>query len=208
MEQGSPEWRLARCGSLGGSRFHEAIAKTKAGWGASRANLAAELVVERLTGTPTEKFVTEAMRAGTENEPQARVLYELIHDCTVETVGIIKHPSIPHSHHSPDGLVDDDGMIEIKCPQPGTHMRTLLMEKIDHKYHVQMMWGLAVSGRQWCDYVSFCPSFPAEMQLFIKRVHRDAVMIAELEQEARVFLKEVDDTISQLTAKFGAMEAA
>ena len=206
--QGSQEWRIARCGSLGGSRFHEAIAKTKSGWGASRANLAADLVIERLTGAPVEKFVSDAMRAGTENEPKARTLYEFMTNRQVKTVGIIKHPSIANAHYSPDGIIADDGLIEIKAPQPATHLKTLLSETIDHKYHVQMMWGMAVTGRQWCDFISFCDLLPGNMNLFIKRVHRDAVMIAELEHEARVFLKEVDDTISQLTAKFGAMEAA
>jgi len=200
--QGSDEWKAARCGSLGGSRFHEAIAKTKSGWGASRSNLAAELVIERLTGQPVEKFVNDAMRAGTENEPIARGLYEFMNDCEVQQVGLILHPHINKSHSSPDGLVADDGLIEIKAPLAATHLKTLLGEDIDHKYRVQMMWGMAVSGRQWCDFVSFNPSFPSEMQLYVQRVHRDDAMIAELEKEARIFLSEVDQTISKLTTKY------
>lgn len=206
--QGSQEWRLARCGSLGGSRFHEAIAKIKSGYGASRANLAADLVIERLTGQPVEKFVTAAMLAGTENEPAARELYEFMNDCTVEQVGLIKHPTIKNAHYSPDGLVGDDGLIEIKAPQPAAHLRTILNEEIDGKYLTQMQWGLCVTGRKWCDYVSFSPAFPGEMQIWIRRVPRDDKLIAELEMEARIFLSEIDDTIAKLQAKYRTVAEA
>lgn len=209
MLQGSEEWKQARLGSLGGSRFHEAIARTKTSWGASRANLAAELVIERLTGQPVEKFVTAAMQAGTDNEDAARALYEFMTDCTVEQVGLIRHPTITRSHYSPDGLIENGGLLEIKAPLPATHLKTILSGTIDGKYQTQMMWGLAVTGRHWCDYVSFCPSFPAEMQLFIKRVHRDDAVIDDLEKEARIFLAEIDATIARLTSKYmPAAEAA
>lgn len=202
LEQGSDAWKAARCGSLGGSRFHEAIAKTKSGWGASRANLAAELVIERLTGQPVEKFVTAAMQAGTDNEPAARALYEFMNDCTVEQVGLYKHPTIPNAHYSPDGIVGKDGLIEIKAPLPATHLKTLQSGGIDGKYLTQIAWGFAVTGRKWCDFISYCPAFPGEMQIFIKRVERDDTMIAELEKEARIFLSEIDATIAELTAKY------
>jgi predicted phage-related endonuclease len=208
LEQGSDAWKAARCGSLGGSRFHEAIAKTKTGWGASRANLAAELVIERLTGQPVEKFVTAAMQAGTENEPAARALYEFLNDCTVVQVGLYKHPTIQFSHYSPDGLIDEDGILEIKAPQPAAHLQTLLTEEIPGKYVTQMMWGMAVTGRKWCDYVSYSPAFPSDMQLFVKRVHRDESAIAELQKEAAVFLAEVEATLAKLTSKFKLAEAA
>lgn len=202
LEQGSEAWKAARCGSLGGSRFHEAIAKTKSGWGASRANLAAELVIERLTGQPVEKFVTAAMQAGTDNEPAARSLYEFMTDSTVEQVGLYTHPTIEHAHYSPDGIVSDDGLIEIKAPLPATHLKTILSEEIDGKYLTQIAWGFAVTGRKWCDYISFCPAFPGDMQIWTKRVYRDDALVAELEKEARVFLADVDATIARLTSKY------
>lgn len=208
LEQGSDAWKAARCGSLGGSRFHEAIAKTKSGWGASRANLVAELVIERLTGQPVEKFVTAAMQAGTDNEPTARALYEFMNDCTVKQVGLFKHPTIAFSHYSPDGLIENDGLLEIKAPQPAAHLQTLLTEEIPGKYITQMMWGMAVTGRKYCDYVSFNPAFPSDMQLFVKRVHRDDVAVTELEDQAATFLAEVEDTLTKLMSKFKMAEAA
>jgi len=207
-EQGSQEWHAARCGSLGGSRFHEAIAKTKSGWGASRSNLAADLVIERLTGQSVEKFITAAMQAGTDNEPRARALYEFMTDNQVTEVGLILHSTIKNSHCSPDGIISDDGLLEIKSPQPATHLQTLLTEEIAGKYITQMMWGMAVTGREWCDFVSYCPAFPSDMQLFVKRVHRDEQMISELEREAHVFLAEIDATLVKLKAKFRLAEAA
>jgi putative phage-type endonuclease len=208
IEQGSPEWLAARCGRVTASRIADLTAKTKSGWGASRANYAAELVAERLTGTPAEKFVSSAMAHGTEQEPQARALYEFMRDVEVVQVGFVLHPTIEMAGASPDGLVGDDGLIEIKCPNTATHIQTLLSGTIDGKYVKQMQWQMACTGRKWCDFVSFDPRLPAEMQSFIKRVPRDAVMIADLEKEVRAFLSEIDATLAQLTAKFSAAQVA
>jgi len=202
LKQGSSEWLQARCGSLGASRVAEALAKTKTGWGASRANLMAELTAERLTGTPAERFQNDAMRWGTENEPAARLAYEFLTNQTVVEVGMFLHPRIPGSHCSPDGLVGEDGLIEAKCPNTATHIATLLSESIDGKYHTQIQWQLSTTGREWCDYISFDPRLPAEMQLFTKRVHRDDRMIAELEREVSIFLAELDQQVAALRAKF------
>jgi predicted phage-related endonuclease len=132
--QGSQEWLNARAGSLGASRVADVIAKTKSGWGASRANLMAELIVERLTGAPvTDKFVNAAMIWGTEVEPQARAAYEFYKDVSVKQVGLVRHPTIGGTHASPDGLVGDDGLIEIKAPQTSNHIETLIGESCPSK---------------------------------------------------------------------------
>lgn len=206
--QGSREWVAARVGSLGASRLQEAIARTKTGFGAGRANLMAELICERLTGTPADKFITQAMQAGTETEPEARSAYEFYRGVTVETVGLVRHPKIEQSHASPDGLVGDDGLIEIKCPQPAAHMETLLGQEVPAKYQTQMMWQMACAGRAWCDYCSYNPSFPENMRLFIKRLHRDDKRISELETEVAGFLLEMAVKLSQLTSLYGEREAA
>jgi putative phage-type endonuclease len=177
-------------------------ARTKSGWSASRANLAARLVCERLTGTPQETYTNAAMQHGTETEPLARQMYEFMRDVSVEQVGLVLHPSIVKSHASPDGLIGDNGLLEIKCPNTATHLETLLSEEIDGKYIKQMQWQLGVCEREWCDFASFDPRLPAELQLWVKRVYRDDAMIAELEKEARVFLAEIDATIAELTAKY------
>ena len=198
LVQGSPEWLAARVGSVGASRISDIIAKTKSGYSTSRANYAAELVCERLTGNPTETFKSAAMIWGTEKEPDARAAYEFIHDVTVELVGLVKHPKIPGAHASPDGYVGTDGLIEIKAPITATHIETLLTQKVPDKYVVQMLWQMSVTGRAWCDYVSFDPRCPPRLQLFVKRIPRDDVRIAELEREVRSFLAEVDETLAKL----------
>ena len=191
LVQGTEEWRLARVGSLGASRIADAIARTKTGYGASRANLMAELICERLTGQPAPTFVSAAMQHGTETEPEARDAYCFYTSNQVEQVGLIRHPKIEQSHASPDGLIGDDGMLEIKCPQPAAHLETLTSKQIPAKYVTQMMWQLACSGRQWVDFVSYSPSFPENMRLFIKRVTRDEARIKELESEVAAFLLEM-----------------
>jgi putative phage-type endonuclease len=207
-EQNSAEWLAARCGSLGASSIADMVAKTRAGWGASRFNLAARIVCERLTGTPQESYTNAAMQWGHDTEPQARAMYEFMRDVAVQQVGLVLHPSINKSHASPDGLVGDDGLIEIKCPNTATHIETLLSEDVEGKYVKQMQWQMACCGRAWCDFVSFDPRLPAEMQMFVQRVRRDDEFIAELEREARLFLAEIDKTIATLSDKYLSREAA
>jgi putative phage-type endonuclease len=207
-EQNSAEWLAARCGSLGASSIADMVAKTRTGWGASRFNLAARIVCERLTGTPQESYTNAAMQWGHDTEPQARAMYEFMRDVAVQQVGLVLHPSINKSHASPDGIVGDDGLIEIKCPNTATHIETLLSDDVDGRYIKQMQWQMACCGRGWCDFVSFDPRLPAEMQMFVQRVARDDEFIAELEREARAFLAEVETTISTLSDKYLRREAA
>ena len=206
--QGSHEWFAARLGKVSASRVADLIAKTKTGWGASRANYAAELVAERLTGATAEKYSNAAMAWGTETEPQARSMYEFMQDCDVVEVGTVLHPTIDMSCASPDGLVGNDGLVEIKCPNTATHIETLLGDVIAGKYITQMQWQMACTGRQWCDFVSFDPRMPGDMQIFVKRVARDDVMIASLEEQVRAFLGEVEQTINSLVSRYRAKEAA
>lgn len=208
VEQGSPEWHAYRCGKVTASRVADVIAKTKTGWGALRANYAAELVAERLTGQPAASFTSTAMQWGTDTEPQARAVYEVMTGLAVEQVGLVQHPTIAASCASPDGLVGPDGLVEIKCPNTATHIETLLSEAIPAKYITQMQWQMACAGRAWCDFVSFDPRMPGEMQLFVKRVPADAVMQAELAEAVSQFDGEVSRTVAQLTAKYGLKTAA
>jgi putative phage-type endonuclease len=208
MIQGSEEWKKARCGSLGASRVADAIARTKTGWGASRANLMAELLVERLTGTPTDGYISAAMQWGMDHELDARVAYEFRADAGVTEVGIIPHPKIRWSHASPDGLVDKDGLVEIKCPQSSTHIETLLGAKVPGSYVTQMQWQLACTGKLWCDFVSFDPRLPESMRLFIERVHRDDEVIRNLEKQVTQFLIELAEKEAALRERFEMREAA
>lgn len=198
MEQRSEEWFAARVGKVTASKIADVMARTKSGYSASRANYMAQLIAERLTGKPAESFSNAAMQWGTETEPQARTEYEFASDVQVVEEGFVTHPAIPDAGASPDGLVGDDGMVEIKCPNTATHIETLLTGKIPDKYIKQMQWQMACAGRKWNDFASFDPRMPEHLQLFIKRVERDDKMIGEMEIEVVKFLAEVEKTIQQL----------
>src|SRR5699024_10393003 len=144
-----------------------------------------ELVVERLTGVPKEGFSNAAMAWGTETEPQARATFTLTTGLSVEEVGFVDHPSIEMTGASPDGLIGDSGLIEIKCPNSATHIATLRGSDIDDKYMKQMQWQMACMARDWCDFVSFDPRLPDEMQLHIRRVEADRELIEEIETAVR-----------------------
>jgi len=202
MEQRSEEWFAARCGSLGASQLNEALATTKNGWGASRENLKNRIIAERLTGTPTESFTNAAMQWGVDQEDNARKAYEAHTGTFVDEMGIAFHPVLKHTHASPDGLVGDDGLLEIKCPNTTTHIETLKSQKVPSKYMNQMLWQMRCVDRQWCDYVSFDPRLPQHLQLFVKRVERDDVAIAELEAKVAEFLTEVECEIEELNRRF------
>lgn len=206
--QGSPEWHALRVGKVTASRVADVIAKTKTGWGASRANYMAELIAERLTGEPAEKYTNAAMAWGTEKEPDARAAYEFFRDAQVVEVGFIEHPSILMAGASPDGLVGDAGLVEIKCPNTATHLDTLLTQAIPARYVTQMTWQMACAGRAWCDFVSFDPRLPETMSLFVKRVERDDSLIASLEKDVSDFLDELAQKLGQLNSLYGVREAA
>jgi putative phage-type endonuclease len=196
--QGTDEWFAARLGKVTASRVADVIAKTKTGYSASRDNYMAQLVCERLTGQKGESFTNSAMQWGTETEPQARAAYSAARFEIVEEVGFVNHPTIEAAGASPDGLVGALGLIEIKCPNTATHIDTLLSQTVPSKYNTQMQWQMICTGRHWCDFVSFDPRLPAELQLFIKRVEYDPVYGAMLEKEVIGFLKELDTKIEQL----------
>lgn len=202
MIQGSEEWKLARCGSLGASRIADATAKIKSGYGASRANLMAELLTERLTGVPTEGFTNAAMQWGIDHEDEARTAYEFRADVTVVPVGLIRHMNIKGTHASPDGLVGDNGLVEIKCPQTATHLETLLGAPPADKYIKQMQWQMACAECAWCDFVSFDPRLPEEMRLHIARVKRDDKLIDDLSNEVISFLAELDTKERNLRVRY------
>jgi putative phage-type endonuclease len=198
IEQGTPEWFAQRLGKVTASRIADIMAKTKTGVSASRGNYLAQLVAERLTGQSADTFKSGAMQHGTETEPQARMVYEAETGQIVTEVAMINHPTIEMSGASPDGLVGTDGLVEIKCPNTSTHIASLMADKAPSGYMAQMQWQMACTGRAWCDFVSFDPRMPEDMQLLIKRVPRDEALIAEYEAEVIKFLAEVQETVDKL----------
>ena len=207
-DQRTPEWFAQRLGKVTASRIGDVMAKTKTGFSASRANYHAHLVAERLTGIASEGFSSAAMQWGTETEPQARAMYSFETGQEVEETGFHVHPALAMSGASPDGLVGASGLLEVKCPNTATHIATLRGGSIDRKYILQMHWQMACTGREWCDFVSFDPRLPLEMQLHVQRVNLDAALLAEIETEVTTFLSEVDSAVADLRERYTNREAA
>jgi len=198
MEQLSQEWFEARLGKVTASRVSDVLATIKSGEAASRKNYKLQLVTERLTNKKTDSYTNQAMQDGIDREPMAREIYEKFKEVKVEEIGFVQHPEIKMAGASPDGLVGDDGIIEIKCPIETTHTTNLLERKLPSKYKPQVQFQLATTGRKWCDFISYNPNFEPRLQLIVIRVERDDEYIEMLEFEITNFLNEVEEMINQL----------
>jgi putative phage-type endonuclease len=185
MEQGTDEWFNARCGMVTASRLTDVL-----GTKGKRRKYAEQLARESIQGFRVVTEPNEYMIWGTETEPEARSAYEARSGSLVDLVGFVIHPAIKRSGASPDGLVGEDGLVEIKCPTTKTHITTLDDYAVPAKHLPQMQWQMACTGRKWCDFVSYDPRI--EDSYFCKRVMRDDEFIAMAEQEVIVFLEEVD----------------
>jgi putative phage-type endonuclease len=206
--QGSPEWHALRLGKVTASRVHDIIARTKSGFGASRANYMAQLIAERLTGVAADAYTNAAMQWGTATEPEARMAYEFHTDFEVMQVGFVAHPRIIDSGCSPDGLVGERGLVEFKCPNTATHIDTLLGAPIPAKYVTQCMWQMACTRRDWCDLCSYDPRLPESMRLYIYHIVRDDEMIDTLEKEVSDFLTETSRKVVELRSLYEPTETA
>ena len=207
-DQRTDDWYAARCGKATASRFKDVMARKKPTKAQAKKGLLGdptqarqdyltELVVERLTGQPVPAYENAAMRWGTEQEAAARAAYEQRTGIEVEETGFVAHDTL-YAGCSPDGLVDWDGLIEMKCPfNSAVHIETLLGGMpADHMPQAQgQMW---ITGRQWCDFVSYDPRMPAELQLHIQRINRDSAFIADLERQVTEFLTEVGAQVEAL----------
>ena len=207
-EQGTEAWFANRLGKVTASRLADVLAKTKTGYSASRTNYMTQLVLERITQTKAESYSNAAMLWGVDQEPFARAAYEAHTGQMVEEVGFIPHPDIEAAGASPDGLVGDDGMVEIKCPSSSTALEVWLTHSqgsnpVDAKYYAQMQWQMRCADRSWCDYVVFDPRMPAKAQLFIYRVERNAEWLKIAEDEVTSFLAEVDAKVTTLKTIIG-----
>lgn len=202
-EPNTPDWHAARCGKLTASRVCDIVRRTKDGVSKSRNTYMGELIAERLSGQQVEGFTSKEMAWGHEHEDTAASTYAFMHDADVVHVGgVVSHPHIEAAAASPDRLVGADGLLEIKCPNSATHIGTLLGASVDPDYIKQMQWQMACTGRAWCDFLSFDPRMPADMQLHVQRFGRDDVLIRELETEAEKFLLEVSAKVGSLILKF------
>jgi putative phage-type endonuclease len=199
MEQRTNEWFAARCGKVTGSRVADVMAKTKTGYAATRENYLAQLVVEWMSKQPYQMtYTNSAMQWGTETEPLARSTYEQLTGELVDEIGFVNHPQIEMAGASPDGLVGEVGLLEIKCPNTATHFEYIRRLEAPKKYMPQMQWQMACTQREWCDFMSYDPRAPEGLQSFLVRVPRDDSYIKEIEQEVEKFLQEVDVAAKEL----------
>lgn len=197
--QGSDEWLKARAGVFTASTMGDLMAVTKSGPSTSRARLITKLAIERITGEAQSMFQNEAMRRGNDLEPFARAGYEAETGALVQTCGLALHDDMAFVGASVDGMVDDDGLVEIKCPDnQDKHVNNLRDGAHAHEYRWQIQGQLWVTGRQWCDAVSYDPRFPDGLQLAIKRVARDNDVIDRLEAACIIANREADALVNEL----------
>lgn len=203
-DQRNDEWRRVRCGKVTASCIDAVFAKgkTKGTEAATRANYKAQIIAEALTGHPSESdFVSRPMQWGIDQEPFARAAYEIDRGFLVDTVMFVDHPRIENFGCSPDGFVSDDGLVEFKCPNTATHIAYLLSGEIPAEYEPQMLAEMSCTGRKWCDFVSFDPRLPSDLQLFVRRFHRNEARIVEVEEGIQKFLAEVREIMTRLACQ-------
>lgn len=203
VKQGSDEWHQMRLGKVTASRIQDVMATIASGKpAATRAKYMAELVAERMTGKPYQGFRSRSMDRGNEVEDQARATYEMLTGNRVHEVSFVPHPVIPMAGASPDGLIGCEGGLELKCPDTHTHLATLTGATIERGYRFQMDFGMACTGAEWWDFVSFDPRLPDHLAIYRKRFVRDELRIVAIEREIRKFLAETDQLIETLNQQF------
>ena len=195
LVQGSPEWLAIRVGKVTASRIDAVLAKG----GVSRASYRNQLVAERLTGMPCGSFfTTEAMARGTAEEPGSRLAYAALTGNVVTQVGFCQHPTIQYAGASPDGLVGEDGLLELKNPNSETQVGYVLDDEVPKKYIAQMQWQMACTGRKWCDFFSYDSRLKGtKYEYFLKRVERNELWISMTEAAVLTFLDEVEELVKE-----------
>jgi len=202
-EQGSEEWLSLRLGKITASRVKDVLTK---GRGTSPSKTAEsymmELIAEMLTGNSKPFFENDAMRWGTETEPQARAMYAVNNDFVdVKEVAFVEHNE--QIGISPDGLVGDKGLLEIKCPNTTTQLKRALSDDYSSDYKAQIQMQLWVTEREWCDFLSFDPRLDCSAGYLQQRVMRDEEYIEEMKTKVYAFVEKMNGLIKQLTTKEG-----
>jgi len=198
MIQGSEEWKKARLGKVTASRLIDVVKKKASGaHTAARESYMTDLICEKLSGRPREVFVTAPMRRGVELEPEARNAYSFIKNENVIETGFVLHSSIDDFGASPDGLVGDDGLLEIKCPNTSTHIEFLKTGKPKEEYIYQMHGQMICTGRKWCDFVSYDDRLEG-LPFKCKRIYLDEDFAQTILTEVNRFLVEMKKEIETL----------
>lgn len=195
MEQGTPEWFAIRAGIPTASEFDAVMAKgVKGAPSKTRRTYLLKTVGERLTGQPGDSYSNAHMERGRLMEAEALAAYCLLTDAEVIRVGFILDAEL-RAGCSPDALVGDDGMVEIKTKLPHLQLALLLDGDMPSEHVAQVQGALAISGRSWCDFVSYWPGLP----IFIKRIERDEDYIAELRVAIQAFNADADTFVAHFT---------
>ena len=169
VDQNSDEWFAMRAGKLTSSKLPTIMANFGKAFGKPAKDYAVNVATEQLTGNPISSGYSNAhMERGHEQEPIARALYELETFSTVTNGGFFDLENIGCS---PDGLVDDNGVIEIKSVIPSVHFASLKRQAVDPAYYWQCVGNLLFTGREWIDFISYCANMPEDKQLFIHRLY-------------------------------------
>lgn len=190
--QGSEEWFAARLGKVTASEFHKVLNK-KTGRGLYMRKLAAE----RLTGITEDSFHNPIMDNGSDTEAEAKECYETIYHEKVKQVGFVELNEWIGA--SPDGLIGEEGTIEVKCPLGSTHIDYITRNKMPAVYIPQVQGELWVTGRKWCDFVSYVPRLSSR-PLWSVRIQRDEEYIRNLEAATNVFVAELKELIAKVDA--------
>lgn len=199
MQQRTEEWHKARLAKVTASRVYDVVKRgVKGQYLKAREDYLSELLTEKLTGEPYHTLTTQAMQHGIDTEPLARSFYEHETGIMVIETGFVNHPSIANFGASPDGLISQDGLIEIKCPNTAQHITFIRTGLIDERYQYQMLAQMACTGRNWCDFVSFDDRMPENLTIKIKRFPRDNKRISIMESEIIKFLNELDNLETEL----------
>ncbi|WP_336288615.1 lambda exonuclease family protein [Bartonella sp. CB60] len=205
MEQRTAQWFQARLGKVTASNIYSVINKTAKGLPTSKYDdYKIKLITERLTGETSPYYESEDMRWGIEHEDDAIEEYSFIYDANVTKCGFVPHPTIAMAGASPDGLIGEHGLIEIKCPKSTTHIRFFMDHEIKPEYSAQMQFQMACTGRKWCDFVSYDPRFTdqsSHLRLKICRVHRDEEQIEHINKAVEAFLEEIEQDMQQILTK-------
>lgn len=204
IQQGSEEWRIIRAGRIGGTSCAALLVNGKSddGLGAGARSLIYRKAAEYITGPEEDSYTNAAMERGTALEPIARRRYEDEYFCTVQQVGYISEGE--YLGVSPDGLIGDDGGLEIKCPGAEEFLRFLDTREMDNKYYMQVQWNLYVTGRIWWDFVYYHPEF-APTDLICERFHPDAYMFSKWDEKIPVYVAELERLLNKVAEQRAAV---
>ncbi len=194
--QRSDDWYAERCGKVTASRVKDLNAKPSKGKALNALGLT--ILAERLTGVQKETPTNFYMQWGIDNEPHAIAAYENETGFFVNGTGLIDHPFIEMFGASPDGLVGENGQIEVKCPDTTTHLNTLLTKEVPEEHVPQITSQLACTRREWCDFVSYDPRLEPELQIIIIRVFAKDLNIEGLERDVRAFNRAIEEAKASL----------